>query len=210
MAGRCASCHLNLARYGSKPLGTFTHGGDFVREHMRPARAAPETCATCHDQTFCSDCHSSHSGPAGGDQAPRARRPRLHSPQRLHLPATRLKSSQCGILRELPWLELLHDLSHCPEPDRAGNQPTQSAPAGLHASGLGAVPRHRGAAGHCELRVVPRSGLQSNCVTCHKVGGMAAIRTRPATSRGIRARRSPATECARPATPPSHTTRERP
>jgi hypothetical protein len=56
--GQCARCHRDLAAYGIKPMLSYSHAGNFVREHARPARAAPQTCGSCHDQTFCTDCHA--------------------------------------------------------------------------------------------------------------------------------------------------------
>jgi hypothetical protein len=56
--GRCGKCHVDLTRYPLGPVTTFSHQGDFVRQHARAARATDQSCATCHQQTFCSDCHS--------------------------------------------------------------------------------------------------------------------------------------------------------
>jgi hypothetical protein len=56
--GRCRRCHGDLSRYPLKPLSMFSHQGDYVREHGRSARAADATCAECHEQTFCKDCHA--------------------------------------------------------------------------------------------------------------------------------------------------------
>lgn len=55
--GRCTGCHVDLTRIALKPLSLYSHEGDFVKQHARPARAAGATCAQCHEQTFCSDCH---------------------------------------------------------------------------------------------------------------------------------------------------------
>src|SRR5262249_13459450 len=56
--GDCASCHLDLRRYPLVPVSLFSHRGDSLHEHARAARSAPEGCATCHEQTFCADCHA--------------------------------------------------------------------------------------------------------------------------------------------------------
>lgn len=54
---RCSTCHTDLARY-EKPVTTFKHQGDFLKIHGQLARPTAETCAQCHEQTFCADCHS--------------------------------------------------------------------------------------------------------------------------------------------------------
>jgi hypothetical protein len=56
--GRCAECHVDLARYPLEPLSTFSHQGDWIRQHGASARADTEACARCHEQTFCADCHA--------------------------------------------------------------------------------------------------------------------------------------------------------
>ncbi len=61
--GRCTRCHTDLSRYPLKPVADFSHEGNFVKEHPRAARASSETCALCHDQTFCADCHAATTHP---------------------------------------------------------------------------------------------------------------------------------------------------
>jgi hypothetical protein len=56
--GRCGVCHTDLKRYRLQPVSAFSHQGNFVREHGRVARSSGETCATCHEQTHCADCHA--------------------------------------------------------------------------------------------------------------------------------------------------------
>lgn len=62
-AGRCTPCHVDLKRY-EKPVASFQHQGDFLRLHGALARPSAESCAACHDQTFCADCHSGATAPA--------------------------------------------------------------------------------------------------------------------------------------------------
>jgi hypothetical protein len=61
LEARCRPCHMSLKEYGLKPLEQFTefsHAGNFVKEHGRLARNSAETCAQCHDQTYCAQCHA--------------------------------------------------------------------------------------------------------------------------------------------------------
>jgi hypothetical protein len=62
-AGKCTPCHVDLKQY-EKPVATFQHAGDFLRTHGGLARPTAESCAQCHDQTFCADCHSGTTAPA--------------------------------------------------------------------------------------------------------------------------------------------------
>jgi hypothetical protein len=49
----CESCHTNLVN-----LRPADHDRtDFMREHKRLARLGSTTCATCHTQESCNDCH---------------------------------------------------------------------------------------------------------------------------------------------------------
>jgi hypothetical protein len=56
-AGRCTPCHVDLKRY-EKPVAAFQHAGDFLKLHGNLAKPTAESCAACHDQTYCADCHS--------------------------------------------------------------------------------------------------------------------------------------------------------
>ena len=62
-AGRCTPCHVDLKQY-PKPMESFRHAGDFLKTHGGLAKPSAESCAQCHDQTFCADCHSATTAPA--------------------------------------------------------------------------------------------------------------------------------------------------
>jgi hypothetical protein len=53
---RCTPCHVDLRGY--KPETAFRHEGNWLRAHGALARPSAETCAQCHDQTYCTGCHS--------------------------------------------------------------------------------------------------------------------------------------------------------
>lgn len=50
----CESCHTDLA--GLRPVDH--NRTDFVREHKQAARLASASCASCHTQESCIDCHN--------------------------------------------------------------------------------------------------------------------------------------------------------
>ncbi len=72
---RCATCHPSgsdgrlLTEIGDDPAadellprGTSAWGAEhdlaFVQDHSGIAKTNPELCASCHDDTFCQDCHA--------------------------------------------------------------------------------------------------------------------------------------------------------
>lgn len=60
-AGRpvCSSCHsTDVAKGALKPYASFDHTNEFVKNHRYQANQDANTCATCHGQQFCADCHS--------------------------------------------------------------------------------------------------------------------------------------------------------
>jgi hypothetical protein len=57
--GRCNLCHDRLDLYARRPEALYRHDAGFFARHGRQAAAGgPETCASCHDQAFCTDCHA--------------------------------------------------------------------------------------------------------------------------------------------------------
>jgi hypothetical protein len=59
---RCTPCHTDLKGY--QPVTAFAHQGDWMRIHGRLARPVAESCAQCHDQTYCGECHTPQTTPA--------------------------------------------------------------------------------------------------------------------------------------------------
>ena len=53
---RCTPCHVDLKGY--KPESAFKHEGNWLAAHGSLARPSAESCAACHDQTYCASCHS--------------------------------------------------------------------------------------------------------------------------------------------------------
>jgi hypothetical protein len=59
---RCMPCHVDLKGY--KPETAFKHQGEWLRQHGALARPSGESCAACHDQTYCAECHSPQTAAA--------------------------------------------------------------------------------------------------------------------------------------------------
>ncbi len=56
---QCSGCHGEDSMPGGlKTYASFDHTPTFVKEHRFAANRDSGTCAACHSQSFCSDCHS--------------------------------------------------------------------------------------------------------------------------------------------------------
>jgi len=54
----CSECHTtDVAKGALKPYATFDHTPTFVKNHKYQANQDRNTCAACHSQSFCGDCH---------------------------------------------------------------------------------------------------------------------------------------------------------
>ena len=59
-AGRptCTDCHgTDQVKSTAKTFASFDHTPGFVKDHKFQATQDGQTCAACHAQAFCSDCH---------------------------------------------------------------------------------------------------------------------------------------------------------
>ena len=59
-AGRpqCSTCHEDELKGALKTYASFDHSPKFVKDHRLQAGQDANVCATCHAQSFCSDCHA--------------------------------------------------------------------------------------------------------------------------------------------------------
>jgi hypothetical protein len=74
---KCSPCHVSLRRYPLKPVeavAAMSHQGNWIRGHQSAAKDGAETCAQCHDQTYCASCHSTATAPV---------RPEIRFPERI-------------------------------------------------------------------------------------------------------------------------------
>ncbi|MDB4969781.1 MAG: hypothetical protein JWN44_5470 [Myxococcales bacterium] len=170
--GRCQRCHTDLSRYPLAPVSLYSHRGDFVHEHARPARAAGATCAECHEQTFCSDCHASTV----------ATRIEVKLPERVdanfihrndyvgrHQVEAAADPAQCRRCHGSSFCENCHraqNLSSAGANPRDPHPPGWSLPGSQQFHGT-AARRDIVACAACHDQ-----GARSICVDCHKVGGI--------------------------------------
>ncbi|MBZ0271879.1 cytochrome c3 family protein [bacterium] len=54
----CRKCHIGMEPMGLKKLASFEHANDFLSRHPEYARKSAVSCAQCHTESYCLDCHS--------------------------------------------------------------------------------------------------------------------------------------------------------
>jgi len=170
--GRCEKCHKDLSHYSLKPLSDFSHQGNYIREHGRDARASAAACAKCHEQTFCTDCHASTV----------ATRIEIKYPEKLgsdfihrddfltvHAIEARGDSATCRRCHGTSFCENCHTLQNLtatnPDP-RNPHPPGWIIPGSAQFHGVYAQ-RDIANCASCHDQ-----GPSTNCITCHRVGGV--------------------------------------
>jgi len=169
--GRCTRCHTDLKRFPLKPVAEFSHAGDFVRQHGQVARSTADACAQCHDQTFCSDCHAKtapirvelkFSENVNSDFIHRGDYLTRHSIE------ARADSALCQRCHGTSFCTACHNQENV---GPGGKNPRSPHPPGWAFPG----PTSHGATARREIVSCASchdQGPASNCVTCHKVGGI--------------------------------------
>jgi hypothetical protein len=170
--GRCGTCHVDLRKYQLEPLSTFSHRGDFVREHGAVARTGPDTCAKCHEQTFCTDCHGRTVSTKIEVKLPeRVDAQFIHRNDFLGRHAAEAKAEPATCRR-------CHGSSFCEGCHQAQNlTPFGSNPRDPHPPGWafpGSADFHGTAARRdiASCAACHDQGARSICVDCHRVGGI--------------------------------------
>jgi hypothetical protein len=175
---RCTPCHVDLKGY--RPETAFEHAGDWLRVHGALARPSAESCAACHDQTYCAGCHSPQTA---------AGRPSILFPERVdrtfvhrgdyvsrHAIDAGASPASCRRCHGSAFCESCHEqqgLTQFAEVDRRpashdqAGWATPAAPGGrpAHAS---AARRDISSCAGCHDQ-----GGAATCVGCHQVGGVA-------------------------------------
>jgi hypothetical protein len=56
---QCSTCHESETLKGAqKPFASFDHNATFVKDHKFQAGSDSNVCASCHSQSFCTECHT--------------------------------------------------------------------------------------------------------------------------------------------------------
>jgi hypothetical protein len=169
--GQCSVCHVDLLRHPLKPLSFFSHQGNFTAVHAPIARSTSAECTVCHQQKFCSDCHSNQPMTPAQKSPEAVNRNLIHWGDFLtrHSIDARSNESRC---------QTCHVTSFCSNCHTAqGLTTTSTNPSNPHPAGwlTPGSPGFHGTAARNDIVSCASchdQGRQSNCVTCHRVGGV--------------------------------------
>jgi hypothetical protein len=173
---KCSPCHVDLRAFPLKPVSDYSHAGDFKRNHGAVARTSAAACATCHDQTFCADCHSPATTPAG----PAIRWPEevqrdfIHRGdfQGRHMIEAGANPSSCARCHGTAFCESCHKQSNVAAP----TNPFAAGEREPHPTNWGTSAEHGKAARRnilaCAACHESNAGNALLCAGCHAVGGL--------------------------------------
>jgi hypothetical protein len=169
---RCQPCHVDLKGY--EPESAFRHAGDWTRAHGTFAQPSASTCASCHDQTYCAECHSAATTPA---------RPSIIYPERVergfihrgdyvsrHMVDAGVSPASCRRCHGPAFCEACHTQQNLTRLSTTFRDPHPAGWANDRASGHfhgDAARRDISACAGCHDQ-----GAGAVCVGCHRVGGI--------------------------------------
>ena len=174
----CAKCHIDLTRY-KKPAATLSHGPGFVKSHGTTARQNVRACVQCHDQTKCADCHSGAAMTRASIRFPeQVNRRFIHRGDYLsrHAVEARSDPTSCRSCHGQRQCRSCHAINGLAANLQSGKRLRLGGKA-THPAGW-MTPTSTTFHGHQARRDIGRCaschdrGAASNCVGCHKVGGM--------------------------------------
>ena len=172
---RCQPCHVSLRRYPLKPvaaLAAFSHQGDFVRRHRDLAKNSAATCAQCHDQTYCANCHANATVPL----RPEIRFPENVESNFIHR-SDYVSRHQIEAAFDPASCRKCHGSFFCESCHREQNvarKSLSSNPRNPHPAGWVARDQHGRAARQDIVSCAGchDQGAASICASCHRVGGI--------------------------------------
>ncbi|MEW6742290.1 MAG: cytochrome c3 family protein [Planctomycetota bacterium] len=175
---KCAKCHVDLVERRLLPLENFQHTLDFDRVHGELLKdpQARVTCAQCHDDSFCADCHFEErfilpSELRGEDAAFRFIHPGdfIHR----HPSLARTEPTTCVTCHSPNTCRECHQRNGVAPPEAT----ERSDGFSFHPPGIAdpTSPDFHGRAARRDILACASchdSGLDANCVQCHQVGGV--------------------------------------
>ncbi|MCB9556311.1 MAG: cytochrome c3 family protein [Deltaproteobacteria bacterium] len=173
---QCSGCHKNLESLTVPAVSLAVHDGNFHRRHGTLARNT-QTCAQCHDQTFCADCHArTQAMPASIRFPEQINRRFVHRGDFVgrHMVEARARPETCAKCHGARHCQSCHEFRGVTPPK---SNTTVASAAGRRVHGADVMkPGTPGFHGNQARRAINRcaschdQGAQSNCVRCHKVG----------------------------------------
>ncbi len=169
----CTKCHTNLTELRQKPFDLFSHRGNFLEKHPIVAKGDLVVCSHCHKDNFCTDCHS-RMAPMKPSlmRSDEPDRQLIHRGDFLttHPMDARLDGKQCLTCHRQNFCQDCHTKNGLSA--RGLTNGLGPHPSGWLVKGSGdfhGPPARRdiGSCATCHER-----GAESNCIGCHKVGGV--------------------------------------
>lgn len=172
---RCMKCHQDLLRQRLSPVAKMGHQGNWLKRHGKYSRDASR-CATCHDQTYCGECHGRTAAMPLAIRFPERVDSRyIHRGDWLgrHGVKAAADSTTCRKCHGSNHCRSCHQQNGKARPLAAGATSQTRSPHGTSWMTPGAAGFHgrraRRDISHCAS--CHDRGAASNCVGCHKVGG---------------------------------------
>ena len=169
---RCEPCHKDLWRFPVQPVATFSHQGNFLREHGPQARTSAVTCGRCHDQTFCADCHAQTLPSRVEVRFPEeVLRRFIHRGDYVsgHVLDARADAASCARCHGTSFCASCHDLQRL---TTAVKNPRDPHPPGWAYPGNAAFHGEAARRDILSCASCHDQGAASICVGCHRVGGV--------------------------------------
>lgn len=172
----CDKCHTQLQRQTLAAVAQLGHQGNFLKRHGTLARNTGR-CAQCHDQTYCADCHAKTAAMPLSIRYPEKINARyIHRGDFIgrHQVQARAQPTTCKKCHGNQYCTTCHQMRGVVRPApllarskaRSVHGPQWMTPgqAGFHGR------KARRNAARCAS--CHDQGAASNCVRCHKVGGL--------------------------------------
>ena len=170
-SGRCQLCHDRLDLYRRKPETLYSHEPGFFDRHGLKAAGGQDVCATCHDPSFCADCHAKTMTVVPSFRWPdRPDRSFMHEGEWISRHVIEARSGDTSCMK-------CHGTSFCAachERTGAGAAVGRTSPHPSTWMEPGAADSHSRAARRriAECASCHDQGPASICVRCHKSGGV--------------------------------------
>ncbi|HQL56220.1 MAG: cytochrome c3 family protein [Myxococcota bacterium] len=178
----CKACHNDIVENPSRPTALFSHDAEFMGRHGSLAKTDEDVCAHCHRQDFCAECHGFQGMAPDIRFSERVDRQLVHRGDYLtrHPIEARTDPASCQKCHSTRQCQACHEQARiaqtaAPIGDRASPHPAGWAMDARSAEFHGdAARRDIVSCASCHDQ-----GANSNCITCHKVGGTAGRSPHP-------------------------------
>ncbi len=179
----CQKCHTRLPERPWRLGRMAIHDAGFAALHGAWAVGSAALCAQCHEQSFCADCHARTQATTPAIRHLHPGRMRIHEGDFIgrHAFAANAKSASCSSCHGTTFCVDCHrrSLARPAGVERSPHPPGYVLRGGEAFHGADAR-RNVAACASCHDR-----GAASNCVECHRVGGVGGNPHPPGFRRGL-------------------------